>query len=422
MRRTSWYAPIAAAVLLLSLSLAAYAQDHNGRSKGHVMTPQSNVQKPEDIGVTARTHLRLFIPSTGFFGAAVQPNELPPFPGFLFETPASIGCIYRLVSHPIPGCNPNVTTENPNGGAGAIALVEAFDNPTAVSDLATFSTQFGLPAANITIVFANGSRPGLDPTGGFEIESALDIEWAHAMAPNAKIFLVEARNNNLNNLFNAAAVASNLVAANGGGEVSMSFGGGEFPQETTFDAVLTTPNVVYFASAGDSPGPEYPSVSPNVISAGGTSISRDTTTGNFILESTWQDAGGGSSEFEPRPGFQDKLRRIIGDTRATPDFSFDANPTSGVWVFDTNPVLGTGWFVVGGTSVSAPSLAGIVNLAGSFRASSQAENTELYRHVSEGDAFRDITFGNCGLSNDNFATSGWNFCTGVGVPKGLRFK
>ena len=71
----------------------------------------------------------------------------------------------------------------------------------------------------------------------------------------------------------------------------MSFGSGEFSQETLFDSVLTTPNVVYFASAGDSPGPEYPSVSPNVISAGGTSISRDTTTGDFILESTWQDAG-----------------------------------------------------------------------------------------------------------------------------------
>ena len=64
--------------------------------------------------------------------------------------------------------------------------MEAFDNPTAVSDLATFSAQFGLPAANMTIVFSNGARPGPDPTGGFELESALDIEWAHAMAPQCE--------------------------------------------------------------------------------------------------------------------------------------------------------------------------------------------------------------------------------------------
>lgn len=422
MRRSLWHSLVAAIVLLLSFSLSAFAQDHSGRSKGRVMIPQSNVQKPADIGVTARTHLRIFVPSEGLLGKAVQPSELPPFPGFLFETPASLGCVYDLVHRPVRGCNPNVTTENPHGGGGAIALVEAFDNATAASDLATFSTQFGLPAANLTVVFANGTRPGNDPTGGFEIESALDIEWAHAMAPNAKLFLVEAANNNLINLFNAVTVASNLVAANGGGEVSMSFGSGEFTQETLFDSVFTTPNVVYFASAGDSPGAEYPSASPNVISAGGTTVSRNTTTGDFILEDTWQDAGGGPSQVEPRPAFQDKIRHIVGDFRGTPDFSFDSNPTTGVWVFDTNPVLGAGWFVVGGTSVASPALAGIVNAAGGFRPSSQAENAELYRHISEGDVFRDIKFGNCGLSGGDFAISGWDFCTGVGTPQTLRDK
>lgn len=422
MKRFMWHSLVAAAVLLLSFSLSAFAQDHSGRSKGHVMIPQSNVQKPADVGVTARTHLRIFVPSEGFLGKAVQPSELPPFPGFLFETPASLACVYDLVRRPVRGCNPNVTTENPSGGAGAIALVEAFDNATAVSDLATFSTQFGLPAANLTVVFANGTRPGNDPTGGFEIESALDVEWAHAMAPNAKLFIVEAANNNLGNLLNASIVASNLVASNGGGEVSMSFGSGEFTQETLFDSVFTTPNVVYFASAGDSPGAEWPSASPNVISAGGTTVSRNTTTGDFILEDTWQDAGGGPSQVEPRPAFQDKIRHIVGDFRGTPDFSFDSNPTTGVWVFDSNPVLGTGWFVVGGTSVAAPSLAGIVNAAGGFRASSQAENTELYRHISEGDVFRDIKFGNCGLSGGDFAISGWDFCTGVGTTQTLRDK
>jgi len=416
-----WQSSMAAAVLLLGSSLTANAADHQ-RAKGHVIVPQSSVQKPEDIGVTARTHLRIFVPATGILKKAVQPNELPPFPGLLFETPASLGCVYRLVHHPIPGCNPNNTTENPSGGAGAIALVEAFDNPTAASDLNTFSTQFGLPAGNLTVVFAGGTQPGIDPTGGFEVESALDIEWAHAMAPNAKLFLVEAADNRLVNLFNAVAVASSLVAQNGGGEVSMSFGSGEFAQETTLDSLFTTPNVIYFASAGDSPGPEYPSTSPNVISAGGTSVSRNTSTGNFILENTWQDAGSGPSQFEPRPAFQDRVRHIVGEFRGTPDISFDANPATGVWVFNSNPVLGTGWFVVGGTSVSSPALAGIVNAAGGFRASSQAENAELYRHISEDDVFRDINYGDCGLNISDFALRGWDFCTGVGSPISLRGK
>lgn len=116
----------------------------------------------------------------------------------------------------------------------------------------------------------------------------------------------------------------------------MSFGGGEFTQETQFDAIFTTPSVVYLASSGDAPGTGWPSVSPNVVSAGGTTISRDFDTGRFLLESTWQDAGGGPSLVEPRPHFQDRIARIVGATRGTPDLSFDANPTTSVWVWDSN--------------------------------------------------------------------------------------
>jgi len=209
-----------------------------------------------------------------------------------------------------------------------------------------------------------------------------------------------------------------LVAQNGGGEVSMSFGTGEFTQETEFDVAFTTPGVVYFASAGDSPGVIYPSASPNVISAGGTTLSRNSTTGSFELENTWQDAGGGPSQVEPRPAFQNIVRSIVGNFRGTPDFSFDSNPNTGVWVFDSNPVFGTGWFVVGGTSVAAPSLAGIVNAAGRFRKSSQAENTEIYNNLFDPLAFNDIQFGTCGLNIGSFAVFGWDFCTGVGSDKG----
>jgi kumamolisin len=424
LKRLIWFLSVAVALSLLSFSPLALAQQH-------VMTLASSLpQAPAANGdIMARTHLRILVPGNGntsFGAAAVNPAELPPFPGFLFETPASMACVYKLVVLPIKGCNPNLTTANPTGGNHAIALVDAFDDATAESDLATFSAQFGLPAADFTVVFANGTRPGIDRTGGFEIEESLDIEWAHAMAPAAKIFLVEAANNSFTNLFNAAVVASNLVAAAGGGEVSMSFGAPEADLSAAFEAAadptFTTPGIVYFASAGDSPGTEYPSASPNVVSAGGTSISRNTTTGDFFLESTWQDAGGGPSLFEPRPAFQNGIKHIVGNARGTPDFSFNANPTSGVWVFDTNPVLGTGWFVVGGTSVAAPSLSGIVNAAGGFRASSQAENQFIYDHMGNSGQFRDIDFGNCGLNVSNLAVDGWDFCTGVGTDQGLRGK
>src|SRR5580692_8382384 len=399
--------------LLLTAGLSSAQQATGPTSGGRVMTPKSSIAQPGDAGVKAHTHLRLFVPPVGMnFGSATRPNELEPVPGAFFETPASLGCIYHLVHREVSGCNQEVTTENPNvgKGAGAIALIEGFDDPTAAADLAIFSAQFGLPHANLTVTYLTGTEPGLDPTGGFHLETALDLQWAHAMAPQAKLFLIEAPDNGLVNLFDAARLGASLVAAAGGGEVSMSFGTGEFGPslqnnsfpETVFDPVFVFPGVVFFASSGDSPGTEYPSVSPNVVSAGGTSISRSTNTGNFIIENTWQDAGGGSSLIEPRPAFQDGVRFIVGNSRGTPDLSFDANPATGVWVFDSNPVFGTGWFVVGGTSVSSPSLAGIVNAAGSFRNSSQAENALLYNHIF-GNSFNDTFYGTCGLNAGNFA-------------------
>ncbi len=419
MKRFLWCLATALALFFVAFSPAAMAQLH-------VMIPKSSLPQPRNAQgqIMARTHLRILVPAADRmnFGTSVRPNELPPFAGFLFETPASLGCVYALVHHPIPGCNPNVTTENPSGGGRAIALVDPFDDPTAVSDLATFSAQFGLPPANLTVVYAAGTEPGIDPSGGSEVEEALDTQWAHAMAPGAQLFLVEAPDNSLVNLLNAVVVASNLVAAAGGGEVSMSWGSGEFTQETLFDSIFTKPGIVYLASAGDSPGVEYPSASPNVVSAGGTTISRNSTTGNFILESAWQEVGGGPSQVEPRPAFQNGVRFVVGNVRGTPDLSFDSNPSTGVWVFDSNPVFGAGWFIVGGTSVAAPSLSGIINSAGSFRPSSQAENQLIYGNLFNGFDFRDILYGNCGLSIGNFALPGYDFCAGVGTPQGLRGK
>lgn len=418
MRRPLWLFSTAACASLLSFSPVTSAQSH-------VIAPHSTQTEGVDANgnLIARTHLRIVAPSPSqmhFGSVSAQPNELPPFKGYLYETPASIACVYHLVDTIVPGCNPNLTTANPTGGSRAIAIVDAFDDPTAAADLTKFSSQFGLPPADLTVVYAQGAQPKQDPTGGWEVEESLDIEWAHAMAPNAKIYLVEAATNSFNNLFSAVITAANLVKGAGGGEVSMSWGSGEFKGENSLDAIFTTPGVVYLASTGDTPGTSYPAVSPNVVAAGGTTLSRDINTGALILENTWQDAGGGISALEPIPGFQKQVKSVVGGMRGTPDLSFDANPNTGVWVYDSNAVLGTGWYVVGGTSVSSPSLAGILNAAGTFAPSSQAENALLYSR--KGVAFNNINYGDCGLYIGTFARGGYDLCTGLGSPKELRGK
>jgi subtilase family serine protease len=176
-----------------------------------------------DAGVRAHTNFRLLQPNHPFSPAAIRPNSGPPYPGYLYETPASIACVYGLVLPLTPYCDPNVVTANPTGGSRAIAIVDAYDYPSAASDLSTFSSQFGLPAANFSVVYATGTQPPQDPTGGWELEEALDIEWAHAMAPNATLYLVEANSNSFTDLLVAESVATSLVTAAGGGEVSNSW-------------------------------------------------------------------------------------------------------------------------------------------------------------------------------------------------------
>lgn len=222
----------------------------------------------------AQTYLQIFA-SSDDLTAAPQVTG-PPFRGLFYQTPASIACIYYLQPQ-VEGCNPNVVSSNPSGGARAIAVVDAFDDPNAYADLQYFSAQFGLAAitpSTFQVVFAPhgdgapgsctgaATRPPSAKPTGWDIEESLDIEWAHAMAPSATLYLVEAQSNSFRDLNCAVTIASNLVSAAGGGEVSMSWGSGEFPAETTMDPLFTTPNVVYFASAGDGPGVSYPVLLP----------------------------------------------------------------------------------------------------------------------------------------------------------------
>src|SRR6476646_4086761 len=389
------------------------AVGQNRSAHGRVMSPASSIAHPGDRGVRARTHLQVFMPEDAV------PFAGPPFAGLGFETPASLACVYSLVLK-VSSCNPNVVTANPTGGFGAIAVVVAFHDPTALADLQTFSAQFGLTAPNLTVVFASGTKPAQDPSGGWELEAALDLEWAHAMAPGAKLFLVEARSSSLSDLLTAERVAGNLVSGAGGGEVSNSWGSDEFAGETSFDPSFTTPGVVYFASSGDQPGVQYPAASPNVVAAGGTTTAHNPLTANFLSERAWDLAGGGSSAFESRPFYQDVIQSIVGTKRGVPDLSFDSNPVTGAWVFDSTPVQGggSGWFIVGGTSLASPALAGIVNAAGNKLGSSQAELSLIYSNLSITTDFNDISSGFCGPTAGLSSKLGWDFCTGVGSVKG----
>jgi subtilase family serine protease len=401
-----------------------------------VEVPESSIESPADIGQRAHTnHLIVLHPSE--IRSNQKASAIP-----VGETPGSLACVYKTsttssTTCPITGnlASGNDGLPNPSGGSGTIAIVDAYDYPTAYSDLTAFSNQFGLPvlpqcSSTVTTscfsqVYASGTKPAAN--GSWALEEALDIEWSHAMAPSAKIVLVEAASNSLSDLFTAVSVASTTVANGGYGEVSMSWGSSEFSGEASYDSNFLTPHVVYFASAGDTGGKTiYPSTSPYVVSAGGTTINRNSS-GYYASETTWSSGGGGPSSQEARPSWQNPVENLVGAKRGTPDFSFDANPNTGVFVYDMTLYDGEkGWWLVGGTSVASPSLAGIVNLASHSYPNSTAELGEIYSICGSGPStacssanFRDITSGTAGKYS---AAKGWDFTTGVGSNIGLAGK
>ena len=222
--------------LLLCSALAIwtaclYADRAEARSawpEGQVVTPQSSIARPEDVGIRAHSTINLFIPSGGPESIAppspsrtVAPAELPPLSGlYSWNTPASLACAYRLVPRQDESCNPYIVTRNPSGGSRAIAIVDAFDAPNAASDLAVFSAQFGLPPADFHKIYASagsctsgGTQPAYD--AGWESEESLSIEWAHAMAPGARIYLVEAASGDLADLLAAVLWPTNACPRTG---------------------------------------------------------------------------------------------------------------------------------------------------------------------------------------------------------------
>ncbi len=302
-------------------------------------------------------------------------------------------------------------------GAGqTIAIIDAYFDPNISSDLATFDAQYGLSAP---LAFTQYVERGMFyDNSGWALETALDVEWAHAIAPAANIVLVETQPD-LSDLLNAVTFASNLPGVS---VVSMSWGAGEFSGETADNSIFTTPKghngVTFVASSGDTGTTEYPSVSPNVLAVGGTTLNIASSGG--VTETGWSGTGTGFSPYESAPTWQTSAISANGlkpGSRTAPDVAWDASPSTGVSVYDSVPYSGkSGWFTVGGTSVGAPSWAGLIAIADqglALNGVGSLSNAQASLYQLSGTDFNHPTSGSSGSSS----SVTYGLVTGLGSPK-----
>ena len=315
-----------------------------------------------------------------------------------------------------------------NQGAGQIiGIVDAYDDPSAEADLGVFSKQFGLPACTsangcFRKVYSNGRQPAANANWALEI--SLDIQWAHAIAPQATILLVETPTNSLSDLLGGVSVA----VRNGASVVSMSWTAGEFSSEAAYDNNFVSSGVTFLAASGDMGyGMAYPAASPDVVAVGGTSLYLSQN-GSYQSEIAWGGSGGGLSSYEHEPAFQATFGIPFDPRgmRGAPDVAYNANPGTGYAVYDSVNFSGyAGWFQVGGTSAASPQWAGLVAIANSMRVAARksrlsSTNTSLYSlakaHMSAD--FHAVTQGengSCGVWCD--AMAGYDYVTGLGTPQ-----
>ena len=308
------------------------------------------------------------------------------------------------------------------GGTGqSVAIVDAYNDPNAESDLGTYRSQFGLPACTT----ANGCFRKVNQTGGttyppnntgWSEEISLDLDMVSAICPSCHILLVEATSATLANLARSVDEAVTLGAT----EVSNSYGGSETSNESTYAADYNHPGVPITVSAGDAgyqAGAQNPAVYSTVTAVGGTSLHRSTTNTRGWWERVWftsatEATGSGCSKYIAKPTWQKNTgcaKRTVGDVAAV------ADPATGVSVYDTYGGVG-GWLVFGGTSVSSPLIAAVYALAGNGASINDARFA--YAHRS---SFHDIqkgSNGSCGGTYLCTAEKGYDGPTGVGTPKG----
>ncbi len=291
------------------------------------------------------------------------------------------------------------------GKGKKIALVVAYGSPTLQGDLDAFDAAFGLKKPNLEIHDCGVQTQNSD----WAVETSLDTEWAHVMAPDADLLVVEAASDNSEALLDAIDYA----AASGAQAVSISWGTAERPSLTMADSHFSG-NTVYVAAAGDDgSGAIWPASSPNVVAVGGTTLKLDKN-GNRLSEKAWRYSGGGPSLLEAAPSWQTEMG-IESVTRSTPDVSFDAG--TGVCVYYGGGTGTDHWYSVGGTSVGAPAWAGIVadlneNADSIKNAGSLYVLAGTAGYQDPGGCFFDITSG----SNGWRAAAGYDEASGLGTP------
>ncbi|MGA2867169.1 MAG: S53 family peptidase [Verrucomicrobiota bacterium] len=307
------------------------------------------------------------------------------------------------------------------GSGQKIGIVDAYGDPSVQTDLNNFCSYYGIPSTSVTIIYAQGQPRG--GNSGWALETALDVEWAHAIAPNATIILSVAKSASISDLLGAVDAAVKAGAT----VVSMSWGAQEFSGVNTYDSHFKAPGVTYVASSGDSGElgvpfeVEWPASSPFVVGVGGTTLyldasgNRKSPDGTTPSETAWSGSGGGLSSVYGQPAYQNGWQSL--GTRCVPDASYVADPNTGVGV-----AYGRYLYEVGGTSAGAPQWAALIALANSVRTSGAVGgNADIYSvagtapTINSGN-FLDITSGNNGSDPDDLAGPGYDLVTGLGSP------
>ena len=331
-------------------------------------------------------------------------------------TPADLESAYKL---------PSATA----GGGQTVTIVDAGDDPTAESDLAVFRSHYGLPpctTANgcFTKVNQEGQASPLPPvdcssSGCWPVEESLDLDTVSSVCPNCNIRLVEADSDSTADL--SAAEARALVM--GAKFISNSFGSPEYSGE----GWPYLAGVAVTASAGDDGyGVNFPSADPDVTAVGGTTLTKDGSVKRGWDETVWststtEGTGSGCSAYEPQPSFQQGIPQLdaVCQNRATTDVSADANPVSGLGIYDTTGE--SGWLQVGGTSLASPIIAATYALAGTPQAGTDP-NAYPYHDPNQSADLNDVTQGSNGNCGNVLCTAGpgWDGPTGLGTPDGVK--
>ncbi len=362
-------------------------------------------------------------------GASPAVENKSPFPGYL--DPQNLHAAYAL------------PTETASSSTQTIAVVDAFDDPTAEADLGVYDEEFGLPACTsangcFRKVNEEGKASPLPPENGeWASEISIDVQMAHAICQNCHVLLVEAKSEEFTDL--GAGVEAAVDA--GATEISNSYAGPEEPAIASFFTELNEefydePGTVVTASSGDCgylnegcPGEphaaDFPADSPDVVAVGGTSL---TEKKEVWTSTVWADGGSGCSGIFAAPAWQSAAPHFAatgcGSERSVADVAAIGNPNTGVNIYDSTPEGNgqpTGWGVWGGTSVASPIVAAEFALAGGSHGVAFPAAT-LYAHLGEGADLYDVVSGSngsCGVATSCQAAVGFDGPTGVGSPIGL---